>query len=339
MSPPIAVVFSLVESQSHVASSSKSIERGSISEVRHVVAVRILGGASVDARSLCPSSSLILLVRSPLPSRIVFVVVMDPDGLFDFLDNSSAAGPSKQADAAPAATKKRPSDVVSPPPSRDEPVENGASSSSSKKQSKKSRKAAPAPVLADEFTAEAVREVPISKDSAAATVSEAGSSKAGAGNVKPNGAAQQVADELGGEGTIVGTSTTTVAGGSAADDGESKGAMQISHSVRHQVALPPAFSGYVPLSQHVRPDPEAKTYPFTLDPFQRTAIDSIQREESVLVSAHTSAGKTVVAEYAIAHSLKNGQRVVYTSPIKVRAPATWIYARGRSSHLPRCPTS
>jgi ATP-dependent RNA helicase DOB1 len=34
------------------------------------------------------------------------------------------------------------------------------------------------------------------------------------------------------------------------------------------------------------------------------------------VSAHTSAGKTVVAEYAIAQCLKNVQRVIYTSPIK-----------------------
>ncbi|KAA8545426.1 hypothetical protein F0562_020210 [Nyssa sinensis] len=35
-----------------------------------------------------------------------------------------------------------------------------------------------------------------------------------------------------------------------------------------------------------------------------------------LVSAHTSAGKTVVALYAIAMSLQNKQRVIYTSPIK-----------------------
>jgi CRISPR/Cas system-associated endonuclease/helicase Cas3 len=34
------------------------------------------------------------------------------------------------------------------------------------------------------------------------------------------------------------------------------------------------------------------------------------------VSAHTSAGKTVVALYAIAMSLRNQQRVIYTSPIK-----------------------
>ncbi|KAL9310092.1 DExH-box ATP-dependent RNA helicase DExH9 [Arabidopsis thaliana] len=35
-----------------------------------------------------------------------------------------------------------------------------------------------------------------------------------------------------------------------------------------------------------------------------------------MVSAHTSAGKTVVASYAIAMSLKENQRVIYTSPIK-----------------------
>jgi ATP-dependent RNA helicase DOB1 len=46
------------------------------------------------------------------------------------------------------------------------------------------------------------------------------------------------------------------------------------------------------------------------------SIAAIERNESVLVSAHTSAGKTVVAEYAIAQSLKEKQRVIYTSPIK-----------------------
>lgn len=35
-----------------------------------------------------------------------------------------------------------------------------------------------------------------------------------------------------------------------------------------------------------------------------------------MVAAHTSAGKTAVAEYAIAHALRRGERVVYTSPIK-----------------------
>jgi superfamily II RNA helicase len=37
----------------------------------------------------------------------------------------------------------------------------------------------------------------------------------------------------------------------------------------------------------------------------------------VLVAAHTSAGKTVVAEYAIAMAFRDKQRVIYTSPLKV----------------------
>jgi ATP-dependent RNA helicase DOB1 len=90
----------------------------------------------------------------------------------------------------------------------------------------------------------------------------------------------------------------------------------LSHQVRHQVAVPPNYP-YVPISQHVPPADPARVYPFTLDPFQRVAVSSIERNESVLVSAHTSAGKTVVAEYAIAQCLKNKQRVIYTSPIKV----------------------
>lgn len=60
----------------------------------------------------------------------------------------------------------------------------------------------------------------------------------------------------------------------------------------------------------------AKAYPFTLDPFQAAAIACLERKESVLVAAHTSAGKTVVAEYAIAMAFRDKQRVVYTSPIK-----------------------
>ena len=91
----------------------------------------------------------------------------------------------------------------------------------------------------------------------------------------------------------------------------------LSHNIQHQVALPPDLDyEYVPLSEHKAPEEPARNYPFKLDPFQTLAINSIQRDESVLVSAHTSAGKTVVAEYAIAQCLKNNQRVIYTSPIK-----------------------
>ncbi|KAK8959177.1 hypothetical protein KSP40_PGU016018 [Platanthera guangdongensis] len=60
----------------------------------------------------------------------------------------------------------------------------------------------------------------------------------------------------------------------------------------------------------------AKTYPFNLDPFQQVSVACLERNESVLVSAHTSAGKTAVAEYAIAMSFRDKQRVIYTSPLK-----------------------
>ncbi|GAV52401.1 hypothetical protein ZYGR_0AG03920 [Zygosaccharomyces rouxii] len=95
---------------------------------------------------------------------------------------------------------------------------------------------------------------------------------------------------------------------------EQDGRLKLMHQVRHQVALPPNYD-YKPIGDHKRMN-EARTYPFTLDPFQDTAISCIDRGESVLVSAHTSAGKTVVAEYAIAQSLRDKQRVIYTSPIK-----------------------
>ena len=36
----------------------------------------------------------------------------------------------------------------------------------------------------------------------------------------------------------------------------------------------------------------------------------------MFVCAHTSAGKTAIAEYAIAKSLKSKNKVIYTSPIK-----------------------
>jgi ATP-dependent RNA helicase DOB1 len=70
----------------------------------------------------------------------------------------------------------------------------------------------------------------------------------------------------------------------------------------------------VPPSAAARPP--AREYKFVLDPFQVSAIGCLERDESVLVAAHTSAGKTVVAEYAIAMGLRDKQRVIYTSPIK-----------------------
>ena len=60
----------------------------------------------------------------------------------------------------------------------------------------------------------------------------------------------------------------------------------------------------------------AINYPFTLDNFQKKSIYRLERNENVLVCAHTSSGKTVVAEYGIALGKKKSKRVIYTSPIK-----------------------
>ncbi len=53
-----------------------------------------------------------------------------------------------------------------------------------------------------------------------------------------------------------------------------------------------------------------------LDPFQEEAIHAIDRNHSVLVTAPTGAGKTVLAEYAIEKCVEMERRVIYTAPIK-----------------------
>ena len=55
---------------------------------------------------------------------------------------------------------------------------------------------------------------------------------------------------------------------------------------------------------------------FVLNPFQRRAVESIRLGRSVLVSAPTGAGKTLVAEFAILDALARGRRAIYTAPIK-----------------------
>ncbi|XP_058468018.1 superkiller complex protein 2 [Malaya genurostris] len=60
----------------------------------------------------------------------------------------------------------------------------------------------------------------------------------------------------------------------------------------------------------------AHEYSFELDIFQKQAIIKLEEHSHVFVAAHTSAGKTVVAEYAIALSKKHMTKTIYTSPIK-----------------------
>ena len=60
-----------------------------------------------------------------------------------------------------------------------------------------------------------------------------------------------------------------------------------------------------------------ESLPFSLDAFQREAIDKLENGNGgVLVSAPTSSGKTIVAEYAIFRALRDGAKVLYTTPLK-----------------------
>ncbi|GAC96497.1 hypothetical protein PHSY_004077 [Pseudozyma hubeiensis SY62] len=237
---------------------------------------------------------------------------MDPDGLFDFLapadaapspaassgsspskkqrkrNKAAAAASSSSASKAKDASSSQNGNPTSQPETNGDAVSDEVEAGPSKRQklSVVSDKSAPVPtVVTDEFTAEATQAIPVDNGLAA-----------------PSNSADAASEAI--------TAASATAESNAAEK-----RMHVTHSVRHQVALPPDYP-YVPLSQHIPNDPPAKEYKFTLDPFQRNSVSCIERNESVLVSAHTSAGKTVVAEYAIAQCLKNGQRVVYTSPIK-----------------------
>jgi len=53
-----------------------------------------------------------------------------------------------------------------------------------------------------------------------------------------------------------------------------------------------------------------------LDRFQKESIKLIGEGRSVIVSAPTGAGKTLIAEHVMHKVLNSGQRVIYTSPVK-----------------------
>lgn len=71
----------------------------------------------------------------------------------------------------------------------------------------------------------------------------------------------------------------------------------------------------LPLPGGLRPT-TVPVRPFVLDPFQAEAIAALERGASVLVSAPTGAGKTVVAEHAVARALARGAKAFYTTPLK-----------------------
>ena len=60
----------------------------------------------------------------------------------------------------------------------------------------------------------------------------------------------------------------------------------------------------------------SKIFPFSLDPFQLEAINFLNQGHSVVVSAPTGSGKTLIGEYSIYRALSHGQKVLYTTPLK-----------------------
>ncbi len=62
----------------------------------------------------------------------------------------------------------------------------------------------------------------------------------------------------------------------------------------------------------------------TLDPFQETAVSHLEEGFSVVVSAPTGSGKTLIAEYAIDMAIKSRQVAVYTAPIKALSNQKYV---------------
>lgn len=65
-------------------------------------------------------------------------------------------------------------------------------------------------------------------------------------------------------------------------------------------------------------DFESKCYnfPYKIDKFQKSAMFAIKKGDNVMVTAHTGAGKTAIALFAIKNTLNTGKYCLYISPIK-----------------------
>ena len=75
---------------------------------------------------------------------------------------------------------------------------------------------------------------------------------------------------------------------------------------------------FEPNNEITKLEEEEKSYqfPFKLDNFQEAGCYAIEKQENVLICAHTGSGKTVLAIYGIGWCLKNNKKAIYTSPTK-----------------------
>lgn len=67
---------------------------------------------------------------------------------------------------------------------------------------------------------------------------------------------------------------------------------------------------------------------FVLDDFQVKAIEFLDQGHSVIVSAATGTGKTLIADYLIDKYMKLNKRIVYTAPIKALSNQKYLEFKG-----------
>lgn len=76
-----------------------------------------------------------------------------------------------------------------------------------------------------------------------------------------------------------------------------------------------------------------ENYPYELSDFQKHAIEGVIEKKHVLITAHTGSGKTLPAEFAIQDKVKQGKKVIYTSPIKALSNQKFYEFRNKYPHI------
>ena len=64
------------------------------------------------------------------------------------------------------------------------------------------------------------------------------------------------------------------------------------------------------LKEKLEENKRSYTFPFPLDNFQEAGCVAIEKQENVLITAHTGSGKTVLAIYGIGWCVKNNINII-----------------------------